>query len=334
MDSVKAQRRLAILRNSRTGKKGVITKRIARLEGMVEAGGCGRRFLREMMERLVVVYQELEQVCTEINDLLTLLDEFDELNDTENVRMNVDECVALVTEHLDSRLDEAPSSTMSARTMSWVAQLPLPTDVSESDGRVSPGSDHSSSLIDPSNIIEACVSISTSQTPVDNIEVESSGTQGVAQALGLTNTLGATSLCQNDPIELIHELHGVPPEDPSCRFNVNDDPVSGHNISGVISRDMSGLNVLALSWDETKLTTSSELVQDSECVSSPRLGRIEPLMRQPLFPQPKEHHPDIDLGILAEKPQESSQSKLKPSQEGTSPSGFAICESQRAVAPN
>ena len=68
------------------------------------------------MERLVVVYQELEQVCTEIDNLLTLLDEFDELNDIENIRMNVDECVALVTEHLESRLDEAPSSSSSART--------------------------------------------------------------------------------------------------------------------------------------------------------------------------------------------------------------------------
>ena len=36
-------------------------------------------------------------------------------------------------------------------------------------------------------------------------------------------------------------------------------------------------------------------------------------MRQPLFPQPKEHHPDIDLGILAKKTlQESSPSELKP----------------------
>ena len=136
------------MRNSRTGKKGVITKRIGRLEGMVEAGGCGRRFMKEMMERLVIVYQELEKVCTEINQLLTLFDEIDELNFIEEVRMNVDECVALVTEHLESRADEAPSSSSSARTLSWVAQLPLPshTDIFEGESRVTLESDHSRKL--------------------------------------------------------------------------------------------------------------------------------------------------------------------------------------------
>ena len=94
--------------------------------------------MKEMMERLVIVYQELEKVCTEINQLLTLFDEIDELNFIEEVRMNVDECVALVTEHLESRADEAPSSSSLARTLSWVAQLPLPshTDIFEGESRV------------------------------------------------------------------------------------------------------------------------------------------------------------------------------------------------------
>ena len=118
----------------------------------------------------------------------------------------------------------------------------------------------------------------------------------MATTLGLTNTLGATSLRQNltVPNNLSCALHRVLPEDPSSRLNLNNDhcnlnPISpsnmkegprrdtsGFNTSGVNIVDMPGLNALAPSWAETKLTTSFELAQYSACV--PRLGRIEPLV--------------------------------------------------------
>ena len=56
------QRRLAILKSRRTGKKVSITKRIKQLAGMVEAGGCSRTLMQNMMGKLTTVYEELETV--------------------------------------------------------------------------------------------------------------------------------------------------------------------------------------------------------------------------------------------------------------------------------
>ena len=123
-------RKLKKLKVSRTGKKGYITKGIKQLNGMVEAGGCSRGEMKRLMNRLVAVYEELDNVCEEITDLSILHDVSDDLNDIEDIRFNVDCCVALVTEHIESRQDEAPSSgsqrtsSGSMRTIKWVAMLP------------------------------------------------------------------------------------------------------------------------------------------------------------------------------------------------------------------
>ena len=95
--------RLEMLRRTRTGKKTAITKRIARVIGMIEAGGCSRRQIKFLMEKLVNVYDELEGVCTEISQLSVIMGLNEEpLNNLEDVRMNVGECAAHVEEHLDS----------------------------------------------------------------------------------------------------------------------------------------------------------------------------------------------------------------------------------------
>ena len=94
MDTEEARRKLTKLKRSRTGKKGAITKRIAQLNGMAEAGGMSRRQMRYMMEKLIEVYSELEKVCDEITDISELFEENDDLNCIEDVRMNVDTCVA------------------------------------------------------------------------------------------------------------------------------------------------------------------------------------------------------------------------------------------------
>ena len=124
-------RKLTKLKKSRTGKKIYITKRINQLNGMVEAGGCGRGEMKRLVDKLVVVYEELEKVCDDIMDISLLHDVSDDnLNDVEDIRFNVDSCVALVTEHIESRQDEAPSSgsqrtsSGSMRTIRWVAMLP------------------------------------------------------------------------------------------------------------------------------------------------------------------------------------------------------------------
>ena len=120
-------RKLKKLKVSRTGKKGYITKGMNQLNGMVEAGGCSRGEMKRLMNRSVAVYEELENVCEEITDLEILHDV------SEDIRFNVDCCVASVTEHLESRQDEAPSSgsqrTSSGllRTIKWVSMLPAPS---------------------------------------------------------------------------------------------------------------------------------------------------------------------------------------------------------------
>ena len=129
MDQSDEIRRIKKLQRSRTGKKGGITKRITQLTGMAEAGGCSRRQMKYLMEKLVGVYEELVKVCEEISDLCILVDQFDDNNCVEDVRVNVDNCVALVTEHIESRADENTSSSSSSmRTLSWVANLPVQND--------------------------------------------------------------------------------------------------------------------------------------------------------------------------------------------------------------
>ena len=59
-------RKLKKLKVSRTGKKGYITKGIKQLNGMVEAGGCSRGEMKRLMNRLVAVYEELDNVCEKI----------------------------------------------------------------------------------------------------------------------------------------------------------------------------------------------------------------------------------------------------------------------------
>ena len=68
-----------------------------------------------VMDGLNSVFKELEQVCEEIS---SISDDIDELNSLEDIRMNIEICVAVVTDHLDGRRDEPPST----ETSSWVAK--------------------------------------------------------------------------------------------------------------------------------------------------------------------------------------------------------------------
>ena len=79
---------LKLLKYSRRGKKGSITKRIAQLEKLMEEGGK-KKMIRFLVDALDKVYLELEQVCTEIA-ILTPESEEDEYNDIEDVRLKVE----------------------------------------------------------------------------------------------------------------------------------------------------------------------------------------------------------------------------------------------------
>ena len=108
-------KRLKVLRRSRTGKKGSITKRINQLDKFVSEKG-GRRATEMMLKGLQDIFKELEKVCLEISDLC---DEEDQLNDIEEIRFNVETCVAMATEYLDARREDPPSEASSI-ALSWV----------------------------------------------------------------------------------------------------------------------------------------------------------------------------------------------------------------------
>ena len=117
------ERRLEKLRRLRTGKKTAVTKRIARLLGLVEAGQCSRRQIRFLSEKLSVVLDELIATCEEISEInISLGRDDDALNDLVEVRMDVDECLAMVTDHLESRHDEVSSSSSGSTVGSWVSR--------------------------------------------------------------------------------------------------------------------------------------------------------------------------------------------------------------------
>ena len=69
-----------------------------------------------MLNALQNVFGELEKVCLEISDLC---DEEDHLNDIEDIRFEVETCVAMATEYLEARKGDPPS-TASSIALSWV----------------------------------------------------------------------------------------------------------------------------------------------------------------------------------------------------------------------
>ena len=110
-------KRLKVLRGSRTGKKSSVTKRLKQLENYMEQGK-GRRATDLLMKCLHGVYMELEQVCTEISNLSQ---EYDVLNDLEDIRFEVETCAANVMEYLERRKDD-PASPTSSVALNWVKQ--------------------------------------------------------------------------------------------------------------------------------------------------------------------------------------------------------------------
>ena len=109
--------KLKQLKYSRRGKKGAITKRIRQITALVDES-AGRRRIQLLLEALLTVYQELIGVCNLISTMNG--GEDDPFNDLEEIRIDVDDCSALVAEYLERRRDDPPSSD--SMTASWVAR--------------------------------------------------------------------------------------------------------------------------------------------------------------------------------------------------------------------
>ena len=83
---------------------------------MVNDGGR-RRLISAAVDGLLTVFDELNQVCTSI---ASLSDEVDDLNSLEEIRMEVEMCVAMANEDLEARKDDPPSTE--DNTSEWVDQ--------------------------------------------------------------------------------------------------------------------------------------------------------------------------------------------------------------------
>ena len=106
------RKRLKYFKGQRTYKKGAITTRIRELDALVANGGS-RRLIKTMSDGLLVVFQELTQVCDEIS---YISEEFDDLNSVEEIRVRVEMCVSMAHESLEVRAYDPPST----ETSSWV----------------------------------------------------------------------------------------------------------------------------------------------------------------------------------------------------------------------
>ena len=110
------EKHLKTLKGQRTWKKGAITKRIRKLEALVNDGGS-RRVIAAAVVGLQTVFEELNQVCASI---AAMIEDVDDLNSLEDIRMDVEMCVAMANEDLEARKDDPPSSADSTST--WVNQ--------------------------------------------------------------------------------------------------------------------------------------------------------------------------------------------------------------------
>ena len=107
--------RVTQLMNSRRGKKGSITKRIAQIDRIVGDGGS-RSQVTYLVEALAKVQGALQTVCDE---LVTLAPDTDsEWLDTENLR--IDTCISEAKAYLERRRNDPPSTEGLAA--SWVLE--------------------------------------------------------------------------------------------------------------------------------------------------------------------------------------------------------------------
>ena len=100
------EKHLKTLKGQRTWKKGAITKRIKKLESMVNDGGR-RTLIRAAVDGLLTVFDKLNQVCSSI---AAMSEEVDDLNSLEEIRMDVEMRVAMANKDLVARMDDPPST--------------------------------------------------------------------------------------------------------------------------------------------------------------------------------------------------------------------------------
>ena len=113
------------LKRKRRGKKGSITKRIETLLRLVSESGS-RTKIKVLLGAMQTVYQETCDVAEKISSL-SLESEDEEWLD--ELKINVDNCMAEVTDYLEARRDDPPSTE--SITDSWVRDNSLAAELNE-----------------------------------------------------------------------------------------------------------------------------------------------------------------------------------------------------------
>ena len=129
------EKQLKKLKYSRRGKKSAITKRVQQINKLVSEVGSRRR-IQILLDALLKVFAELREVCSDISSMCD-----DEYNDIEDIRTEVDDCMAMVVDYLEARRDDPPSTD--SITESWVLEG-VPGYYAESSGGSSQGDEHRS----------------------------------------------------------------------------------------------------------------------------------------------------------------------------------------------
>ena len=107
--------RITRLKHLRRGKKASLTKRLAKIQQMISDMKVSRTKLKFLM---TAAYECLHAVTLDCNELFDLVPDLDS-EWLEDLKSDVDECAAEVTEHLSAREEDDPSSGASL-TDSWV----------------------------------------------------------------------------------------------------------------------------------------------------------------------------------------------------------------------
>ena len=124
------EERVTRLKNLRRGKKASLTKRLAKLKQMVADGKASRTKLRFLM---TAAYECLHAVTLDCNELFSMVTDPDS-EWLEDLKTEVDECAAEVSEHLSLR-QEDDSSSGASLTDSWVrAHAPNFSEIRTDEG--------------------------------------------------------------------------------------------------------------------------------------------------------------------------------------------------------
>ena len=178
--------KLRKLKYKRRGRKSCVTKRIDLLREMMAKMEKKKR-ISFVLNSLHTMFDQLDEVCSEIAGLM---EEADEYNDIEEIRLRVEMFTETVADHLQNRLDEGETPSVSSLTSSWVRKHAL------NGSAVGSGSDEVSQVSG-----DICESVTLSQVHEgDSVDMLAESLRHLpVQAESRTNALEAEVDPDRDP---------------------------------------------------------------------------------------------------------------------------------------